>query len=70
MPRRGTYETKSTDGGMFFYLSFYNEACKDRLNEEIPRGHRRWDGDESAWWVSDEYTDAAVEIIEDYFDEG
>ena len=67
---RGHYETKEADGGMMVYLSFSHEECVERIKEEIPSQHRRWDGDEKAWWFSNEYIDEAEEIVSEFFDEG
>lgn len=67
--RRGYYETRPSENGTLFYLSIFHEECVERIKDEIPAKERRWDPDEEAWWISEEYLDEAEGIIGEYFDE-
>lgn len=67
---QGHYEILDCgSGGHYISTSHYKEEFRDRMVDEIPTKHRRWDPDENAWWVGKDYLDEAVAIAEDFYDE-
>jgi len=71
MGKRDSYYeiTPTPSNGFFISTSHFVEEFKDELKEAVPWQKRRWDSDENAWWVHEDYMDTVRQIAEEHFDE-
>lgn len=65
-----SYEIEPGDGGVWIHTTKFVEEFKDEIKDEIPAANRKWDDDKEAWWVDEDWQEAAEEIAARHYDEG